>query len=117
MKKYKSVTALLVFLLIFLSGCKNDVTSISKKCGSSVTESSTGSFSAAKGDKVNIEYDSKVKSGSLKIQLISPNKNVINNFETNLNGKQEVRINRTGEYTLRISLYKFKGNVNVKIKQ
>lgn len=117
MEKSKSVTVLLVFLLILLSGCKNDVTSISKTCGSPVTESSTGSFSATKGDKVNIEYDSKVKSGSLKIQLVAPNKNVINNFETNLNGKQEVRINKTGEYTLRISLYKFKGNVNVRIKE
>lgn len=117
MKKSKNVTVLLVLLLALLSGCKNDVTNISNTCGSLVTESSTGSFSAKKGDKVNIEYDSKVKSGTLKIQLIAPNKNVINNFEINLNGKQEVRINKTGQYILRISLYKFKGNVNVRIKQ
>lgn len=117
MKRARIITVLLVFLSIFLSGCKNDVTSISKTCGSPVTESSTGSFSATKGNKVNIEYDSKVKKGNLKIQLVDPNKNVINNFETNLKGKQEVRINKTGEYTLRISLYKFKGNVNVRIKE
>lgn len=117
MKKTKVLTVLLAFLLIFLSGCKHDVTSISKTCSSPVTENSTGSFSAKKGDKVNIEYDSKVKSGSLKIQLIDPNKKVINNFETNLNGKEQIRINKTGEYAVWISLYKFKGNVNVRIKE
>jgi|GEM_PF-5460135 len=117
MKKTKIVTVLLAFLLILLSGCKHDVTSISKTCSSPVTKNSTASFSATKGDKVNIEYDSKVKGGNLKIQLIDPNQKVINDFETNLNGKEEVRINKTGEYTLRVNLYKFRGNVNVKIKQ
>lgn len=117
MKKCRIGILLLGFLLVLLTGCKHEVTSISKTCSSSVTESSAGSFSANKGDKVNIEYYSKVKSGSLKIQLIDPNKNVTNNFETNLNGKEEVRINKTGEYTVRISLYKFKGNVNVRIKE
>lgn len=117
MKKTRIVTVLLAFLLIFLSGCKHDVTSISKTCSSPVTQSSTGSFSAQKGDKVNIRYNSKVKSGELKIQLIDPNEKVINNFETNLNGKEQVTINKTGEYTVRISLYKFKGNVNVRIKE
>lgn len=117
MKKDMITIFLLSSLLILLSGCNTTEASISRRCSSRITENSSVSFLAQKGDKINIKYDSKVEKGDLEIQLIDINKDVIKNFETNSKGNRKIKINKTGEYILRVSLDRFKGNVNVKAQK
>lgn len=65
-------------------------------------------ITAKKGEIIKITYDSKVKEGTLSIQLTGPGDTNMQ-FENNKNGTKTITIDSDGDYTLSVEYDKFTG--------
>lgn len=116
MKSNKSI--ILVFILgifiLFMTSC-SPLASMRNDVKSKSSSSSKVFFNAKKGDKFKITYDSSVKEGTLKLELIDSNGKVIENFETNKSNSKQISLDKVGEYVLSANYKNFVGNYEISV--
>lgn len=128
MKVYKilSITLVTFILIPFTAGCssfkstKGMIPSLGCMKDDIKHKSSSNSvitFDLKKGDKVKFIYDSNVKEGELKIQLICSKNEVIQDFPINKSGTKELVIDKDGGYRLSANYDNFIGNYNMNVNK
>lgn len=63
-----------------------------------------------KGQKVTLNYQSKLENGELSMQILSPEDEVIHEFEVDDDGNVEIEIMESGTYIILITGTEFKGS-------
>lgn len=124
MKVYKLLsTVLIIFILIpFTVGCssfksnENIIPSlgcIENEIKSKSSSNSVITLDLKKGDKVKFTYDSKIKEGTLKIQLIHSKNEVIQDFPINKSDTKELVMEKDEKCLLSVDYDNFIGNYKI----
>ena len=124
MKAIKSCNFVIIMsciLCFILTGCSsssftytdsNDIDGligiIQKEIKTMETNNTAIGITAKKGEIIKITYDSKVKEGTLKMQLTGPGDTNIQ-FENNKNDTKPITLDSDGDYTLSVKYDKFTG--------
>lgn len=66
-----------------------------------------------KGEILNLNYESEVKEGKLKIILQDPDGGIVKNFEVNTKGVDKIQAEKAGEYRIIVEGTKTKGSFKI----
>lgn len=113
---YMLLSSLLVGVLFV--GCSlnhSNQESVNKTSGSSTSwsDEKVTECNFEQGELVTFSYESKINSGELSIQLLNSQKELVQEFETNKEGKMEKEITESGTYYISIKGNEFNGNFSV----
>ena len=118
MKINKSIIAAFIICIfgIFVISC-SPLASIKNSITSKESSKSQVVFKVKADDKVNFTYDSLIKEGTLKLQLIDVDGKVIEDFETNKKGSKQISLDKVGEYTLLAAYDNFIGSYKISVER
>lgn len=74
-------------------------------------------FRGKSNEKINLSYDSFVKEGTLKLQLVDKDGNILENFEPNERNSKQIALNKAGEYMILVAYNNFVGNYKISVKK
>ena len=77
---------------------------------------SGGTFKGKKGEKVDFFCNSIVKQGTLAIVLKDSNGKMVKNFEANKDYKEQISLDKDGEYDFSVKYENFVGTFDIKCK-
>ncbi|AGK95675.1 hypothetical protein [Clostridium pasteurianum] len=118
MKINKAIAVAFIICIfgIFIISC-SPLASIKNNITSKESSKSQVVFEVKASNKVNFTYDSSVIEGTLKLQLIDGDGKVIENFQTNKKGLEQVSLEKAGEYTLLAAYDNFIGNYKISVNR
>ena len=122
MKGKKLIITMGIICLILISGVlffnkRYLMVSLNNHVGSKETKRSEVTFIMKKDDELKVKYNSTVKEGDLKIQLVSPKGNIVEDFDTNVNLSKQISLNEEGEYSLSVDYNNFVGSYNIDVNK
>ena len=122
MKGKKLIITIGIICLVLISGVllfnkRYLMVSLENHVGSKATNSSEATFRMKKNDELKVKYKSTVKEGELKINLIDPKGNVVEDFDTNVNLSKQISLNEEGQYTLSVDYSNFIGSYVVDVNK
>uniref|UniRef100_UPI000287E7F0 hypothetical protein n=1 Tax=Clostridium arbusti TaxID=1137848 RepID=UPI000287E7F0 len=97
--RFVIVAFITCIFVLFITSCA-PLASIKNDVKSKSSSNSKVFFNAKKGDKFKFTYDSLIKEGTLKLELINSNGKVIQTFETNKKDLEQISLDKAGEYVL-----------------
>lgn len=118
MKTNKSITVALsiCIFVLFIASC-SPLASIKNNVTSRESSKLQVVFKSKENNKVNFTYDSSVKEGTLKLQLIDAEGKVIEDFQTNKKGSKEASLVKAGQYTLLAVYDNFIGDYKISVNR
>lgn len=74
-------------------------------------------FKGKSNEKINLNYESFVKEGTLKLQVIDKDGNIVADFEPNKRESKWISLNKAGEYMILVAYNNFVGNYKISVKK
>ncbi|AJA46610.1 hypothetical protein CPAST_c05100 [Clostridium pasteurianum DSM 525 = ATCC 6013] len=111
-----NIAIIICILSLFITGY-SPLASIKNNITTKESNKSQVFFNGKNDEKVNLTYESSVKEGILKLQLIDKDGNIVEDFQPNKNDSKQILLNRAGEYMILVVYNNFIGNYKISVKR